>query len=263
MSEREYDTSVNVLGSIPNINIIIETIRFYSINNDIEETKTKFVEENAFGFNISSSRKRFFSLIKKLFLTEPDKPDNEFFIDSLANDKSDTQFKKAQVYLEVFRKNALFHDIIKNLIYDKHHENKRLITTKELFEFLLSISEGTKLAEFSEATVKNIASKYIAFMKRLDYFEEDEGYKSLIAYPRPSKEFITYIVYLLDAEGNTDSDIYNSDLFEALMLEEGDKINLLKKGSMAGYYNFNQAGDGTASFSLNYDREEIIDELFE
>ena len=46
------------------------------------------------------------------------------------------------------------------------------------------------------------------------------------------------------------------------MLTEEEKIELLKKGSLAGYYNFNLSGNINAVFELTYDREEVIDELF-
>ena len=47
------------------------------------------------------------------------------------------------------------------------------------------------------------------------------------------------------------------------MLTEDKKIELLKKGSLAGYYDFSLSGNKNAIFELNYGKEEIIDELFE
>lgn len=262
MEERNYNTSVNVLGSIPNINIIIETIKYYNQCQDIKETKEEFVEGNAFGFNLTSSRKRFFSLIKKLFLKDPEDKANKFFIEAISSDRPDSNFKKAILYLEVYRKNDLFRDITRELIYAKYHDNRRLTSTQEIFDFLLDFGEGTKIVEYSESTVKTIASKYRGFMKRLGYFEKAEGSKSMIAYPYPSKDWITYIVYLLKAEDKKDPEIFNSDMFDAFMLKEDEKIELLKQGSLAGYYDFDLSGDGNATFSLSYSGEEIIDELF-
>ena len=105
---REYDTSIKILGGIPNLNVIIETIRHYSIYDDMDETKKKFVEENAFGFNITSSRQRFFRVIEKLFLENSEAKDKRFFINSIANDKPTSFFKKALLYLEIYRQNDLF-----------------------------------------------------------------------------------------------------------------------------------------------------------
>ena len=258
----DYNTSINVLGSISDINVIIETIKYFQKTQDIEAARKEFVEGNAFGFNISSSRKRFFSLIKKLFLTEADEPDRQFFLQALASDRPNSSYKKSILYLEIFRKNELFKDITEKLIYPKYQDNMRLISSREIADFLRKIEEGTKIAEWSDSTVKTVASKYIGFMKRLGYFEPENRYKSMIAYPYPAKELLTYIVYLLNAAGKNDHEIYESDLYSALMLEENEKVELLKQGSLAGYYKFNFTGQRSASFELNYESEEIIDAIF-
>ena len=258
---KKYNTAINPLGSISDLNVIIETLKSFK-KNGLDDTKDEFVEGNAFGFNITSSRKRFFTVIKKLFLKNSEDRSNQFFLNTIVNNSPSNSFKRQLIYLEAFRKNDLFADITTNLVYEKYHENRRLIDTKELLNFLLDFGEGTKITEWSESTVKTISSKYISFMKRTGLFEKDEGYKSMIAFPYPDEKLITYIVYLLKATDLSDDEIYNSDLFKALMLTEDQKVDLLKKGSLKGYYDFNFTGAKNATFELNYSREEIIDELF-
>ena len=258
----EYNASINVLGSISDINVIIETIKYFNNSNSIKSTQEEFVEGNAFGFNITSSRKRFFSLIKKLYLAEPEKPENMFFIKTISNNATDSLFKRQIIYLETFRKNSLFHDITLDFIYKKYQENRRLTSTSEALDFLNNYGSGTKLDEWSENTVRTLASKYISFMKRINFFEKDKGYKSMITYPYPDEKIITYIVYLLKTANLSDNKVYESDLFKALMLNDSEKLELLKQGAMAGYYDFDFSGAGNATFTLNYKQEEIIDELF-
>ena len=258
----QYNTSINVLGSISDLNIILETIRSFK-EKGLKVTKNEFIEGNAFGFDITSSRKRFFTLIKKLFLKNSDLPANQFFLNSIVNNAPSNSFKRQLIYLETFRKNELFADITSNLIFKKFHENRRLIDTKELLNFLLDFGEGTKIEEWSESTIKTISSKYISFMKRAGLFEKDKGYKSMISFPYPDEKMITYLVYLLKATDLSDNEVYNSNLFKALMLTEDQKVDLLKKGSLKGYYDFNFTGARNATFEINYSKEEIIDELFE
>ena len=259
---KEYNTSINILGSISDVNVIIETIKHFNKTNSLEDTKEEFVEGNAFGFDISSSRKRFFSLIKKLYLKDPEDPSNDFFIKSISNNASDSLFKRQLIYLETFRKNDLFHDLIVDFIYKKYHENRRLITTSETLDFLNDYGTDTKLEDLSESTLKIISSKFIGFMKRINFFEKETRIKSMIAYPYPDEKIISYIVYLLKAADLSDNEVYESDLFKALMLNDSEKLELLKQGAMAGYYDFDFSGAGNATFTLNYDQEEIIDELF-
>lgn len=258
---KKYNTAINPLGSISDLNVIIETIKYFR-ENGLDDTKKEFIDGNAFGFNITSSRKRFFSLIKKLFLINNDNESNQFFINTIASNTPPNSIKRLLIYLEVFRKNDLFCDITLNLIYKKYHENRRLIDTKEILSFLLDFGEGTKITNWSESTLKIISSKYISFMRRAGIFKKDKGYKSMISYPYPDKKVITYIVYLLKATGVSDNEVYNSKMFKALMLKENEIVELLKKGSLAGYYDFNFSGAKNATFVLKYEQEEIIDELF-
>jgi len=260
---KKYNTAINLLGGIADINIIIETIKYFNKTSDLDKTKEKFVEGNAFGFDITSSRKRFFSVIKKLFLINPQEKDNQFFIDTISKEYSNINFKKNILYIEVCRKNDLFADITLNLIKNKYGENRRLISSSEIVDFLKDYGKGTKVGDWSDITVKKISSKYNTFMKKLGYFQKENRIKSSFNFPYPNEKIITYIVYLLKISGKVDNEIYNSKLFQAFMLTEDKKIELLKKGSLAGYYDFSLSGNKNAIFELNYRKEEIIDELFE
>lgn len=257
---KEYNTAINPLGSISDINVILETIKYYNQTGDLEEVEQEFVEGNIFGFNITSSRKRFFSMIKKLYLKNEN---NDLFLKAVSNEQASSSFKKAVLYLETCRINDLFYDITINLIYKKYVENRRLITSSEIYNFLIEYGTNTKVEEWSEETVKNICSKYISFMKRLGYFEKKTRFKSTFSFPYPTEAVITYLVYLLKTAGKNDHEVYNSKLFTALMLDEASKIDLLKQGALTGYYEFSMAGDGQVSIDLKLTEERVIDELFE
>ncbi len=106
------------------------------------------------------------------------------------------------------------------------------------------------------------SSKYNTFMHKLGLFEKHKRYTFMITSPSPDKKVITYIIYLLKQSDLADNEIYQSDLFEALFLDENKKLELLKQTAVEGYYDFDFSGAGNATFTLNYDQEEIIDELF-
>jgi len=76
---KNYNTAINILGSISDPNVIIETINYYN-QHGLEAAKEEFIEGNAFGFDITSSRKRFFAVINKIFLKGSEQKDKEFFI---------------------------------------------------------------------------------------------------------------------------------------------------------------------------------------
>ena len=64
---KKYNTAIIQVTGISDLNIIIETIKSFK-KEGLEKTKNEFVKGNVFGFNISSSRKRIFSIIKNTFL---------------------------------------------------------------------------------------------------------------------------------------------------------------------------------------------------
>ena len=258
---KDYNTAINPLGSIADPNVIIETIKYYN-EYGLKATKEEFVEGNAFGFDITSSRQRFFSVINKLLLKDSDNKAKKFFIKAVSSAKPNNSFKRSLIYLEAFRTNDLFADITEHLVYKKYQENRKIIESAEILEFLKDFGEDTKIIEWSESTLKIIGSKYNSFMKRIGFFKKEKRYKSLISFPYPDEKIITYLVYQLKMEGLSDNDIYDSNMFKALMLTENQKVELLKKGSIAGFYDFNFSGAKNASFELHYSREEIIDVLF-
>ncbi len=258
---KNYNTAINPLGSISDPNVIIETIKYYK-EHGLEAAKKEFIEGNAFGFDITSSRKRFFAVINKLFLKDGEDKAKEFFINTISSSKPNNSFKRTLIYLEAFRSNDLFADITEYLVYKKYQENRKIIESAEILDFLNDYGEDTKITEWSESTQKMISSKYSAFMRRVDLFKKEGRSKSLINFPYPDKKIITYLVYQLKLDGLSDNEIFNSAMFKALMLTENQKVELLKEGSLAGYYDFNFSGAKNASFELHYSREEIIDELF-
>jgi hypothetical protein len=258
---KDYNTAINPLGSISDPNVIIETIKYYN-EHGLEAARKEFIEGNAFGFDITSSRKRFFAVINKLFLKDSEQKDKDFFIDTISDSSPNNSFKRTLIYLEVFCSNDLFADITEHLVYKKYQENRKLIESAEILDFLNDFGENTKISEWSESTQKMISSKYIAFMRRVNLFKKEGRSKSLISFPYPDKKLITYLVYQLKQSDLSDNEIFNSSMFKALMLTENQKVELLKEGSLAGYYDFNFSGAKNASFELHYSREEIIDELF-
>jgi hypothetical protein len=258
---KNYNTAINPLGSISDPNVIIETIKYYN-EHGLEAAKKEFIEGNAFGFDITSSRKRFFAVINKLFLKDAEDKAKNFFINTISNSRPNNSFKRTLIYLEAFRSNDLFADITEHLVNKKYQENRKLIESAEILDFLNDYGEGTKITEWSESTQKIISTKYITFMKRIGFFKKAESRKSLINFPYPDKKLITYLVYQLKQSDLSDNEIFNSAMFKALMLTENQKVELLKEGSLAGYYDFNFSGAKNASFELHYSREEIIDELF-
>ena len=256
---KKYDTAINPLGSISDLNIIFETIKLYQQEKDLAEVKKKFIEDDFFGIKIVSSRKRLFSVIKKLYLK--DRKEDSLFIKLTASNKFSKSFKKNILFIETCRKNKLFLDINTNLIYKKDKENRRLITSSEIYDFFLEFGRGSKLDEWSESTLKTIAAKYKSFMNKIGYFEAESRMKSIFSFPHPDEELITYIVYLLKLEGKSGQEIYDSELFTALLLDESDKLDLLKDASIKGYYEFSISGGGKVEIELKFDKGGIIDAL--
>ena len=96
-----------------------------------------------------------------------------------------------------------------------------------------------------------------------DMHEQKESrIKSIFSFPYPDEKIITYIVYLLKYSNKTDEEVYNSDLFKSLLLNESEKLKLIKKAAIKRYFKFSLTGNGIANFTLNFKRGEIINELF-
>lgn len=256
-----YDTTINILGSISDPNIIIESIRYYYQTKDLEKLKEKFTTGNIFGYDLSSSRKRIYSGIVNTYLKHEDAGSKEFFWEAISS-YTPNRIKKSILYSETIKSNKLFHDIVKDFIIPKYFENRRLINTQETYEFLISISKGTKLENWSDNTLNMLGRKFISFMRKLGKFQKEKGFKHMIQFDYPDVKLFTYLIYLLSVQGLKDREIFDSFLLDSLLIEESEKIGLFKDCSMKGFIDFAMSANGNVQIELNYSPREVINVIF-
>lgn len=255
----KYNTTIDVLGGM-DINYVFDTIDYFDKTRDNHKTMGFFIEDNPFGLKITSSRKRYFAVLKKIYLSSFNQKDGQLFINTISH-LTDIEFKKKILFLETCRQDRLFHDITTILVQKKYKENHRIINSREIYVFLKGFNENTTVAGWADDSLKRISRKYITFMKKLGFFQKESRLNSIIAYPLIEVELIVYLTYLLKFFGLSDNQVFQSSLFQALLLGEEEKVDLLKNGSLAGFYQFSFSGDGKAEFTLSYTKEELIHEF--
>lgn len=257
---KDYNTEIIPLAGIPDLNFIYETIKLYNREADLDEIKNLFVKDNRFGFKLTSSSSRFFKAIHSVYLTGENTNQKQLFFSIFSTDDIPSALKRAVLYIETCNNNQLFMDITVDFMYEKYWKNNRIVSSNEVFEYLMRIKEGTLIDNWSENTIKTVAKKYIAFLRKLGYLEGYKRSSYMFNFPPATKKTIAYLVYYLKLTGRSDKKILESDLFNVFMLNKRERIDRVKEASLGGYYEFTLTGDLRPTIELNYGKE-IVDEL--
>lgn len=165
-----YNTDINIIGSIPDYNLIYKAIEKHAIQGG--ELEKSIITDNEFDFRTEKSRKRFVSALYSAFLTFKT-PHHQALLENIF--KSDTSLftKQLVLFWQFSIVNTLFF-VINNNVFIKNYFSGRVLFPKENIEAYIKeiISNHPELKDkWSKLTIETIASKYLTILKKLDLVE--------------------------------------------------------------------------------------------
>ena len=251
-----YNTSVNVIASIPDFNLIIDVIGDYAHGKSKDYVYDRIFNQNIYGIRTGKSRSRFLSAINDVFLKF--KSDNHKIIFySLFKHSELQQIKKMSLYFQFSINNKLFFDLSTNVFVKLYQAGRFNIDKSEFISYIHDLKvNNQEIQKWSDSTIDIIGSKYLTFMKKIDFLKG-----------RTKKEFnritiddstIVYFIYLIKALGESSSDILKSPYIPLLMSSQQNLINRIKKISMVDYFVTSTLGYDL-KIDLKYNYEEIVD----
>jgi len=166
-----YNTDINVIGSIPNYDLIYQSFKLFSeggskLLNEI------VVEKNQFDFRTEKSRKLIVgALLTSIHIFKNN--DHKNLINSIFVHNLPLSTKQVFLFLQFAINNALFYDITNN-VYLKIYNSERLFFSKDdVMAFIkeVIIPNNKPAIKWSDSTVDIIASKYLTFLKKTGFLE--------------------------------------------------------------------------------------------
>ena len=217
-SNSKYDSGVNIMGSVPNYNVMLDYI---SDTYGITEGST-----GAFEFRTEKSLRRFISAIESCILKFKNETHKSMFFDALANKDYSIQERLVVLFWQLTYSNRLFSRITAEVFMKAVYSGRITITAEEVTSFLRYIKETEKgELDWSEDTIKISGSKYLTIMKKLGL--ADGAIKKTIVHPVITNNLFVYFIRFIQTVSD-DKTLHNPYMIFSFS-EEPNIISRLKK----------------------------------
>ena len=239
----EYDSGINVIGSIPDYSSMSSFICEYS--------NSKPESEKSFSFRTHKTFTRFLAAIKASILQFANTRQKKMFLSALADDAYTPREKSLILFWQLTYANRLFRKITEEVFMKAVYQGRTSLSLIDVLSLLHYIKEkNPKELDWSEATLKITASKYLTILKKLDL--ADGKLTKEIRHPIiTSRLFIYFIRWILvtDPKHHT----INHPLMVFCFYDKQSLIERLKKIEFMPFWNITQIGEDVTIELIDHD----------
>ena len=231
-SNSKYDSGVNIMGSVPDYNVMLDYI---SDTYGMTEGST-----GAFEFRTEKSLRRFIAAIESCILKFNNETHKSMFFDALANKDFSIQERLVILFWQLTYSNRLFSRITAEVFMKAVYSGRITITAEEVTSFLRYIKETEKgELDWSEDTIKISGSKYLTIMKKLGL--ADGAIKKTIVHPVITNNLFVYFIRFIQTVSD-DKTLHNPYMIFSFS-EEPNIVSRLKKIENIQYWDISQIGN--------------------
>ncbi len=228
----KYDSGVNIMGSVPNYNMMLDYI---SDTYGITEGSS-----GAFEFRTEKSLQRFVSAIESCILRFRNNEHEKMFFEAIANKDFSVQERLMVLFWQLSYSNLLFSRISAEVFMKAVYAGRVTITAEEVTSFLRYIKESEPgELDWSEDTIKISGSKYLTIMKKLGL--ADGAIKKTIIHPVITTGLFVYFIRFVQTI--TDDRTLHNPYMIFSFSEEQTIISRLKKIDNIQYWDIAQIGN--------------------
>ncbi|HBN02050.1 MAG TPA: hypothetical protein DD383_05450 [Rikenellaceae bacterium] len=181
----KYDSSINVLGSIPD---------YLSMMDFICEYHGRAPEgQGSFAFRTHKTFARFEAAIKAAIMRFAGDEHKQLFLDALSSCDLSSRERLMVLFWQIVYCNPLFRRISEDVFMKAVYQARANLSALDVLALLHHIKETEKRElEWSEATLKMCASKYLTILKKLEL--ADGAVKKRIIYPPMTSRLFVYFI---------------------------------------------------------------------
>jgi hypothetical protein len=253
-----YNTDINIIGSIPDYHLIIKALPLLYQNDD--NLIKILVTDNEFNFRTEKSRKRFLSVLSSAFLNE-NKSINEFAGNLLSHSKIDDNVKKIILFWLFSINNKLFQELNEVIFFKYYFQGRAELPSSDIEAYLKDLISRTPelKGKWSELTIKTIASKYLTVLKKMNILEGSR--KKTFCFVRISDELIVSLVHIYSLLNLQGGNFLDHDFSKWLFIPPESMLERLKKIGKKDWIKMNHTGTSLKVESA-FETKNIIDGIF-
>lgn len=231
-SNTVYDSGVNVMGSIPDYNVMLDYIS--------DTYGTTDGSTGAFEFRSEKSFKRFVSAIETCVLKFENDGHRQMFFEAIADKGFSVQERLMVLFWQLTYANKLFCRITSDVFMKAVYSGRVTIQAEEITSFLRFIKE-TEPGElqWTDQTLKTSASKYLTILKKIGLVEG--RVQKTIVHPLITNSLFVYFIRFVQQIVPADRTLHNPYMVFAFNDEPGI-ISRLKKIDNIPYWDISQIG---------------------
>lgn len=224
-NEPIYNTDINIIGSIPDYQVIYRVLELLATTDLPVERILE--DKNEFDFRTERSRDRFLRGIRYGILPVKNEDHNELLL-SIYRQHEYNRLKGMFLLWQISINNAMVFEITRDVFLNYYFAGKVTILQKDIVFYIKDkFSKDKKLKDlWTEETIKNVARKYLAFMSKIGLVEGKNN-KSFIYYSITNQELVIFC-YLLMVAMPDYPDLISNPLLNFSLLEKESFIEKVK-----------------------------------
>jgi len=252
---KDYNTDINIIGSIPDYNLIYKAFELYS-KNDFSKIKEAIIDKNEFNIRTERSRYLFFKVLETSVLVFKNS-NHEILLTNIYKSNVSISTKEVFLFLQIAINNILAFDISKNVFLKIYFNNRHLFPKNEIVAYIKNLFNELNYSylNWSNATIEMVASKYLTFLKKIN-FVEGTNKKQIKPIQFDNTTFILFI-YFIKACYPDNSNVFENPLIDFCFHSKDVFYERVKKLAMKEYYNMSFTGNDLKIETI-YNYNEIL-----
>ena len=252
------NSDINIIGGIPDFSLIEVTLSQFAKGNGIVDLKELLVTNNAFDFRTESTRSRFlYAMQRNILVFANDK--HKQLIAALFAAPGLESLKQRAVFWQLLAGNDLFRAISKDVYAKVYFSGRITLASSEVYAYLKDLqSSSAKLKEYSDSTLKIIASKYLTILKKLGMVEGLA--KKRLLNVRLSEYEILFFTYFCLSVDESARDIFENSYREFFFLEKTELVQALKNIKFMPFIYLTSTGE-SLKVQLKLSPQELVDAI--
>ena len=252
---KTINTSINIIGSIPDYQFIYDVLRQLSRNASEDEIYESVINRNIYNIRTVESRIRFLRGVKSAFW-HFENNDHETLIRSLYKVNGLEKTKQLSLFWMLAINNSLFQTITINVFIKAYRSGRVKIHNDEIVAYLNHFRETNDIVkEWSDSTIDKVSSKYLTFLKKIDFVKGRR--KKEFNYIQVDDTSIIFFLYLIKALVPDQNNILKNRYIDFMFIEKNNLSVVLKRAKFTDYFDI-QATGNSLIIDLKYNFGELV-----
>lgn len=258
MAMKLFNSDINIIGGIPDFSLIEVTLSQLAKGKGIIDLKELLVTNNAFDFRTESTRMRFLYAMQRNILVFANDQHKQL-IEALYGAPGLELLKRRALFWQLLVGNVLFRSICKDVYAKVYFSGRTTLATAEVFAYLKDLQNSSEqLRDFSDSTLKIIASKYLTILKKLGMIE-GAAKKRLLNIRLAESEILFFVYFCFSVDSST-RDVLKNPYREFFFLEKAELVQALKNIKFMRFIDLTSTGE-VLNVHLKLSPQELVDAI--